>query len=636
MSGVILGTAGHIDHGKTSLVRALTGVDTDRLRQEKERGITIELGFAALEAEGGHRFGVVDVPGHEAFVRAMVAGAAGMDVVLLVVASDEGVMPQTREHLAIVELLEVPELVVALTKCDLVEEEWLDLVHADVEALLGGTRYEGAPRVPTSAADGHGLEALVAALVSAAGRVVTPQVDDLARLPLDRVFTIQGTGTVVTGTLWSGSLEVSDRVRILPAGLEARIRAIQVHDRDVSGAGAGDRAAVALVGDGANRTVVARGATLVTAPVWPVTSMLTARARLLRDTDWGLEHNQRVHLHHGTAEVLARCVVLEEEGLRPGDSGWIQLRLEEPLAARAGDPFVIRAYSPVTTIGGGVIAEVTPPKRKSLDARTRALLEFIVDGDVPERLRAYVELAGWAGGEVAALPVHVGASPDAVERALVASERDALHRSPHRVFGPTVWGEARSRLLAAVEEAHRAEPWNEAVSLASVRAALPKWASPELAGAALVALEADGALEPGSGGVRLPDHRPSLTEDQEAVSARLEEIFRATGLGAPPVDELPEALRTRSDVRALVRRLETLGFVRQIADGLYVEREALDAGVARVVELLGGRSDLGPADFKEALPVSRKSLIPLLNYLDGQGTTVRRGGGRDVPERASD
>ncbi|MGB1657232.1 MAG: selenocysteine-specific translation elongation factor, partial [Longimicrobiales bacterium] len=245
---MILGTAGHIDHGKTALVRALTGTDTDRLKEEKARGITIELGFAELVAEGRPHFGVVDVPGHEAFVRAMVAGAAGMDVVLLVVAADEGVMPQTREHLAIVELLAVPELVVAITKCDAVEEEWLELVDADIEDVLSSTRYAGAPRIRTSALARTGLEDLLDTLSDAAERVRADTAVDVTRLPLDRVFTIQGTGTVGTGTLWSGAIETGAKVRLLPDDLQARVRGLQVHGRDADRAEAGDRTAVALTG----------------------------------------------------------------------------------------------------------------------------------------------------------------------------------------------------------------------------------------------------------------------------------------------------------------------------------------------------------------------------------------------------
>lgn len=631
LPGVILGTAGHIDHGKTALVRALTGVDTDRLKEEKERGITIELGFAELAVPGRCRFGVVDVPGHEAFVRAMVAGAAGMDVVLLVVAADEGAMPQTREHLAIVELLAVPELVVAVTKCDAVDPEWLDLVDGDVAALLGPTRYAGAAVVHTSASAGTGLDALVDALAAAADRVRSSDADDLARLPLDRVFTIQGTGTVATGTLWSGRLRVGERVRIVPQDLDARVRGLQVHDQEVEVASAGERTAVALAGEGADRGLVARGATLVTSPAWASTWMVTARVRVLRDASWMLAHNQRVHVHHGTAEVLARCALLDGSELGPGDTGWVQLRLEEPLAVRARDRFVIRAYSPVSTIGGGEVAEATPPKRNRLDDATRAALGGVLEGAPAHAVEAHLELQGWQGGEIVALPIQVGLTPRAVEDALPEVERRGALRTPRAVYAGTVRRDAEARVLAAVAEGHAEDALRAAVPLAAVRSALPRWAPPDLADALVGALLAEGRLAAEDGGVRLPAHRPTPSPDQERALERLRAILLEGDLGAPAVDEMPEELRGRSDLWSLLRRLETDGFIRPVADGVYLSNEALDGAVARIRAVLGGRRGLGPADFRETLPVSRKRLIPLLNYLDGLGVTVRAGDGRDVP-----
>lgn len=645
--GFILGTAGHIDHGKTALVKALTGTDTDRLREEKARGITIELGFAELDVDGGPHFGVVDVPGHEAFVRAMVAGAAGMDVVLLVVAADEGVMPQTREHLAIVELLDVPELVVALTKCDAVEPEWLELVHAEVEELVVETRYAGAPRVATSATERTGLEELVRTLAAAAGRARAAASDDLVRLPLDRVFTIQGTGTVVTGTLWSGSVATGDRVRILPQELEARVRGLEVHGRAADRAAAGHRVAVALTGAGGDRDVVARGATLVTEPLWPPSRMLTTRVELLKDTAWMLKHNQRVHVHLGTAEVLARCALLEDEPLGAAGRGWVQLRLEEPLAARAGDRLVLRAYSPVTTIGGGIVAEPHPPKRNRLDEEARRRLETMVAGrdrptvtgrDEPilagheePILAAALALAGWSGIPRGALPIRTGLAPGACEERLTELGGDALEAGG-LVFGRAVLDEGEALALAAVRAGHAQDSLRPSVPLAAVRAALPPWAPSEIGDGVIERLVRDGRLAAQDGGVRLPDFEPRLTQDQEAASEALMRAFTADGLAAPLIDELPEELRRRADLWPLVRRLEGLDRLRLVADGLYVAADELDEAAQRIREALGGRTGLGPADFRDVLPVSRKHLIPLLKYFDGRGTTVRGADGRDVPE----
>ncbi len=634
MSSVVLGTAGHIDHGKTALVRALTGTDTDRLKEEKARGITIELGFAELASEGRPHFGVVDVPGHEAFVRAMVAGAAGMDIVLLVVAADEGVMPQTREHLAIVELLGVPELVVALTKSDAVEDEWLELVDAEVAETLATTPYAAAPRIPTSAHDGTGLDTLLEALSSAAERVRRLESEDLVRLPLDRVFTIQGTGTVVTGTLWSGSLAIGDRVRILPDDLDGRIRSLQVHERVTESAKAGDRTAVALTGDGADREVVSRGATLVTSPVWNATWMLTTKVRMLADAGWNLEHNQRVHVHHGTAEVLARCVLLESGPLTPGQSGWVQIRLEKPLVARVGDRFVIRAYSPVTTIGGGVVAEADAPKRKGLDEEVRSALEVLIAGGAPdEALAACLRLAGWSGVKRASLPVQLGIASVLTADAIEALQLSGGLVAGDRMFSSSVREQAEKMVLDAVDTGHSEDSLRPAIPLAPLRAALPRWAPPELAGAVIAALVADGRVESLEGGVRRPDHQPKLTGDQESASEELIRVLTADGLAAPLVEELPEEMRLRSDFWSLLRRLESLGTVRQVADGYYVGAQTLAEADERVRDTLAGRTGLGPADFREALPVTRKHLIPLLNYLDGQGTTIRTESGRDVPNR---
>ena len=632
MASVILGTAGHIDHGKTALVRALTGTDTDRLKEEKARGITIELGFAELAVEGRPHFGVVDVPGHEAFVRAMVAGAAGMDVVLLVVAADEGVMPQTREHLSIVELLAVPELVVAVTKCDAVDEEWLELVDADIEDVLSGTPYGGAPRIHTSALAGTGLENLLDALSTAAERVHAADRTDLVRLPLDRVFTIQGTGTVGTGTLWSGVIDAGAKVRLLPDELDARVRSLQVHGREADRAEAGDRAALALTGEGGDRERVARGAVLVTDRAWTPSWMLTTRIQLIEDTAWLLEHNQRVHVHHGTAEVLARCALLEAEPLAAGDSGWVQLRLEEPLVARTGDRLVIRTYSPVTTMGGGIVAEPTPPKRNRLTKVQRSELDQLVDGSVQERSSAAVALAGWAGVTQARLPVVTGATPAECAAAVESMLSEGALRAGTLLVSAAVRQEAEQRVLAALDAGHVEDSLRVSVPLSRIRAGLPDWAPTELADPIIDALCDAGKLERADGGVRRAGFRPELTPDQEAASARLYDVLSSEGLGAPLVDELPDDLTGRSDFWPLVRHLESTGRVKLVADGLYIASDEIDAAVERIRAALGGRDELGPADFRAVLPVSRKHLIPLLNYFDGAGVTLRQDQGRSVPE----
>ncbi|MGE0161144.1 MAG: selenocysteine-specific translation elongation factor [Gemmatimonadales bacterium] len=630
MRASILGTAGHVDHGKTALVRALTGVDTDRLKEEKARGITIELGFAPLEIPGRLRFGVVDVPGHQDFVRTMVAGAAGMDVVLLVVAADEGVMPQTREHVAIAQLLGIRELVVALTKSDLVDEDWLGLVDADVAGFLAATPYAHARRVVTSATRLIGLEELAEALAECGERAQAHDADDIARLPLDRIFAMQGTGTVVTGTLWSGTVRSGDRVFVLPQGLEARIRGVQVHGRDVEQARAGERTAVAISGEGADRDRVERGATLVTTREWPTTRMLTTRVWMLPDSEWSLEPRQRVRVHHGTAEVLARCSLLDADEISPGESGWVQLRLEAPLAARSRDRIVLRSYSPEATIGGAIVAEPVAPKRASVDAGTSAALARVIDGPPLEALRGALELAGMAGVPRAQLPILTGLSPSVIASALTDVEAEGA-ASSQRVFGVAARAEGERLVLRALEDGHARHPLRSSVALAQVRDGFPRWAAPDLADAIVQGMVREGRVESVDGGLRRPDHRPTLSEEQESASRHLEEIFRAGGLGAPALAELPDELQRREDLWELLRHLESRGVVRQVADDLFLRSDDLDEAAARIRAELGGRTELGPAAFRDVLPASRKRLLPLLSYFDGRGTTVRRGDGRDVP-----
>lgn len=633
MRRAILGTAGHIDHGKTALVRALTGVDTDRLPEEKARGITIELGFAELALGDELRLGVVDVPGHEDFIRTMVAGATGMDVVLLTVAADEGIMPQTREHLDILRLLAVPRMVVALTKVDAVEADWLALVDDEVRSFLADTPWAEAPVLATSAREGTGLDALRDALAAAAREVRTRAGDDPPRLPVDRAFTIQGMGTVVTGTLWAGSLSVGDRVRLLPTGLEGRIRSLQVHGRDATRAEAGERTAVAV--SGVDRAEAARGQTLVTHLTWESTWMLTSRISVLAGAPRGVEQGMRVRVLLGTAEVLARCAVLEPEGvILPGDDGWVQFRLEEPTLARAGDRLVVRSYSPLLTVGGGVVAEPTPPKRRRLAAGEAEALLALASGPPEERVAAALHLAGWAGVEARSLVQSAGASPTALDSLVDAAEgAGALHHKG-RVFAAPVVDDAKTRVLGALDEGHAREGLRPSVPLERLRAAIPSWAAAALADGVVAALAREGALELAEGGARRPGFQPTPTPDQQAAGAALRSAYDEAGLAAPFLDELPESLRARADLPQLLRYLEGQGVLRTVDDGLLVSAHVLDAAAEAVTGALGGRTGLGPADFREVLPVSRRHLMPLLAYLDGLGVTVRRGPTRDVPPGA--
>jgi selenocysteine-specific elongation factor len=633
MRRLILGTAGHIDHGKTALVKALTGVDTDRLKEEKERGITVDLGFADLSPTADLHFGIVDVPGHEGFIRNMVAGASGMDVVLLVIAADEGVMPQTREHLAIIQLLGVKRLVVALTKTDLVEEGWLDLVLDDVTTTLAEGPYAKAPIVPTSVVTGEGLDELVGVLREHGEDTHARDAADIPRLPIDRVFTVKGTGTVVTGTLWSGTLRVGEPVKVLPGGPSGRVRGLQIHGGPVEEAGAGARVAVALAGGEVDRHALSRGQALVGGKGWDPSYIVTARVGVLPDTGgWKLEQGQRVRVHLGTAEVMARCALLGSATIEPGGHGWVQLRLEEPILARALDPFVLRSYSPMTTIGGGQVVEPSAAKRKSLASEEVELLEVLLAGDGLPALLALLQLTWWGGVARDELPIHLGSPPQALADILPALADEGGVSAAGRVFHPDVAEAGRELILGATSAYQRQEPLRPGIPLELLRQALPPVCAEILAEPLIRMLQESGKLEVREGFASTPGFQPTLEPDQEEKVERLRPIFREAGLAPPSIRELPAELGDPEEIRVLLRFMEGKGEVRALEDDLFFWQEALDSAGTHVSHSLGGKWGLGPADFKDLLGVTRKHLIPVLRYLDTKGVTVRRGEQREVPE----
>src|SRR5438876_595910 len=423
---VVVGTAGHIDHGKTSLVKALTGTDTDRLPEEKARGITIDLGFAFLEEPDGLTIEVVDVPGHERFVKNMLAGVGGIDLAMLVIAADEGVMPQTREHLAICSLLHIRTGLVVLTKTDTVESDWIELVRDDVATLVRGTFLEGAPVVPVSAKTGAGLDELRATLRRLAETVPARGTDQLPRLPIDRVFTIKGFGTVVTGTLAAGALGVDDRVEVFPRGLVAKVRGLQAHGHAVERAVAGQRTAINL--QGLERAAVERGDVIGHAGTLSAVMLVDVVLEMLADAPRALKNRDRVRLHAGTSEIMARALLLEGTELAPGGRGFARLRLEAPLVALAGDRFVIRSYSPIVTIGGGTLLDTDPPRLKR-----------------PARL--------------AHLKILEAGAPEAVEaEGVVRVDRDKVRLASHELRLSPVQKTAVDRLEQAFREAAAAPP----------------------------------------------------------------------------------------------------------------------------------------------------------------------------------
>jgi len=627
---LILGTAGHIDHGKTALVKVLTGVDTDRLLEEKARGITIELGFADFAPREGLRMGVVDVPGHEGFIRNMLAGATGMDLVLMVVAADEGMMPQTREHLEIVRLLGVEKMVVALTKSDLVEEEWLPLVEEEVREALRDSPYSAAPVVVTSTVTGAGIDTLKERLVEVAEGAVERSSEDLIRLPIDRAFTVRGTGTVVTGTLWSGRLSIGDAVVLEPSGVRGRVRGLQVHGVQVDHAGAGERTAVAITGGEIDLDSAERGQVLVAEGAWGATGMLTAQLSVVQGTGWTVKHGQRVRVHLGTTEVMARVVTLEGSEVRPGDTGWVQLRLERPLLARTGDRFVIRSYSPMTTIGGGVVAEALPFKRKKLSPHEASELKTIIHGDAEAALGAALRLASWRGIVTDEVPLRTGLPPEEGRSAKTALVESGAREAGGRIFDGSVVEAARTLMEEAVDAFHRDEPLRAGIAVELLRQTVPAHDEGRLADLLLSEAVDSGSLEVGDSAVSRPGYEPIITEGQREVMDQLVGLYRDAGLAPPLVSELPEVLRGRDDLWPLLKLLERRGHLVALENELFLDAEEFSAAAERVATELAGATGLGPSDFREILPVTRKHLIPILSHFDQTGLTIRGPDGRDV------
>lgn len=603
MKHVILGTAGHIDHGKTTLVKALTGTDTDRLPEEKARGITIDLGFARLQL-GDLDIGIVDVPGHEGLVRNMLAGATGFDAVLLVVAADEGVMPQTREHVAIADLLGVRRIIVALTKSDLVEAEWLEMVAQDVKQLIS-THGGEAVVVAVSSTTGAGIEGLRDVLVDELAAAGAREEQDLFRMPIDRVFTVRGTGTVVTGTIWSGRLSQQDIARVLPGEREVRVRAVQTHGQATESAGAGKRSAFALVG--VDRDELTRGDCLVSGSGWRSVRHLTVRCRMIDGAE--LKQRQRVRVHLGTAEVMARTHLLADS--------WVQLRLEAPLVARVGDRFVLRAYSPVRTIGGGVVAEIERI-RKTVTPEIVDVLERVLGGSPHGQLSAAVALRGEQGCSLADLPIVGGLSSAALMKWAGELPGDVA-RTGDMLFAAEVLTEAKQRLIRRVKRFHDARPLERGIERAELLAELP----PVLGSAALEAAIAEAKLASAASLVCVDGFEPGFSPTQALLRDQIMKVLGDGGLAPPSVPELTSTFRS-NEVRAVLRLLEAQGQVTQVTFDLYVNSAILADAVALVRSQLGQQA-CSAADFKTALPVSRKYLIPLLEYLDRTGVTRREG-----------
>ena len=605
-TGFVVGTAGHIDHGKSALITALTGIDPDRLAEEKRRGMTIDLGFAHMMLPSGREIGIVDVPGHARFMRNMLAGAHGLDAVLLVVAADEGVMPQTREHLEIVDLLEVRRGIVVLSKADLVDAAWLELVTAEVRETIGATALAGAEVIPVSALTGDGLPRLIEALDALLDGAEPRKDVGRPRLPVDRVFTMSGFGTVVTGTLADGTLSVGDELEVVPRGRLARIRGLQRHNQSVQTASPGTRVAVNLTG--VDKSDVERGDVLSPPGTLRSTRRIDAHVRVLESAPRALRHGAEVLLHTGTAEVGCRVIVLAGDAVEPGREAWVQLYLERAIAAGANDRFILRVPSPAVTIAGGRFVDVAPRKHPRHDNAVSESLERRAAGEgLQEELRKYSR-----GVSVAALMKATMASHEDIDRLDARRLGDWL-------IAAEAWSALAERSINEVTAYHAAYPLRPGMAREELRNRLR--VHPNAFPAALSALISEGKLEDRQGAIAMPQHRVAIDGSDGPARQLLELLGREPF--APP--SLPEAMQQTRAGPEVVRALAQSGAIVRLSDDIAFTQESYANAVGIVKELIAATGSVTVAQLRDRMGASRRPVLALLEHLDGAKVTRRVG-----------
>lgn len=630
MKSVIVGTAGHIDHGKTALVKALTGIDADRLKEEKRRGITIDIGFAHLELPGPNgeslRLGFVDVPGHERFVRNMLAGIGGIDLVMLVIAADESIKPQTREHFDILRMLSVQRGITVLTKADLVDDETLEVLRLEVKEFLSGSFLEASPIIPVSSLTGVGLDDLKNALAKMAADSPAKGSAALMRLPIDRVFTMKGFGTIVTGTLISGAVQKEDQLEVLPQGKQVRVRGIQVHGESANEARAGERTALNIAG--LPKEELERGMVLATSGVFAPTSRVDVSLSLL-PTAKPLKDRARVHFHAYTSEMIATVVLHEAKQIEPGQTGFAQLRLVQPASLLPQDRFIIRQFSPVITIGGGIVLDISPLRKEPQSSQLSSLKTFS-SGEPINILETRISRQKLNGLSLSQAIAETGWRRKTLEeyaKKLISSGRST--RVGDLFIGSAEFQQLKSQIVAAIREFHKSDPLTGGISKDALREQLDL--TTEVFAFAIDTLLKEKVIQIAGDLVHLPGEGVKMKGEEEKSSAIIENAFASAGLRVPALQEVLLSLKVdKTRAQKLVTLLLRDKILVKISDDLVFHRDALNELRKRMAAEKTKSPKIDVARFKELTGVSRKYAIPLLEYLDRLQITRRIGNERQI------
>ena len=633
MKNIIIGTAGHVDHGKTRLIKALSGIDTDRLEEEKKRGITIELGFAHIPNDAGYNIGVIDVPGHEKFIKNMLAGIGGIDFVLFVVAADEGIMPQTREHFEILQALGIDDGIIAITKTDMVDEEWLELVQEDIRDYVEGSFLEGKPMIPVSAKSGENIDLLKEEIICKCDRESKRiEAPEMFRLPVDRVFTKSGFGTVVTGTLMDGTCSLNDEVHVFPEETPAKIRGIQTYGNDVEQAVAGQRTAINL--SGVRKEDIRRGDVIAAKGAVSVTGMLDVKLKIFDSSERMVLNNSRVHLYCGSKEVLTKVILMDRDALSAGEEAYVQFRLEEPIAVRRGDRFIIRFYSPIITIGGGQILDAVPEKHKRNRENVLEGFRMLESGNISDIF--VLKTGGHKFYSKELLLQELGMLPETGNREIerCIEEDKLVELEDGTILAASKFQMMTDRPIQLLQEYHESNPLAEGMPKQELQSRLrDTWHIQEdkIILGAVHRLMNLGMLTDCGKTVSMQGFEAVLTPEQEKLKERIAGIYKDAGIEIPKNDEIYALDSDKRVINAIFDRLYKEGVLVKVDPSYNISQEGWNR-VAAAARTAGAEGSFVLADFRDTLNTSRKYASVYLAALDRAGITVFDGERRRLPE----